>query len=169
MINNAISSDDPNAPQLIRDRIAELEARQDRMRTANRYVRKRDRAKLADMGYSEREIDALFKPDFCGRVGYADFELQNNNANIRRLKQRLEQVEANAAASREEIEIGNVTIVQNPDANRTQILFPSKPDAATRGKLKARGFRWAPSEGAWQRHMSASALIIAREIVGGAA
>lgn len=35
----------------------------------------------------------ILQPDFCGRVGYADYELTNNNANIRRMKQRLEQLE----------------------------------------------------------------------------
>ncbi|MFA0125787.1 DUF3560 domain-containing protein, partial [Vibrio sp. 10N.261.48.A2] len=36
----------------------------------------------------------LLKPDFSGRVGFASYSLQNNNANIRTTKKRLEDLEA---------------------------------------------------------------------------
>ncbi len=47
-----------------------------------------------------------------------------------------------------------VNLVQNVEANRVQLIFPGKPSADVRAELKARGFRWSPSEGAWQRHLN---------------
>jgi hypothetical protein len=34
------------------------------------------------------------------------------------------------------------------------MIFPGKPDEHTRRLLKANGFRWSPSQGAWQRHLN---------------
>jgi hypothetical protein len=40
------------------------------------------------------------------------------------------------------------------EEHRLQIEFPGKPEAAIITRLKQRGFRWAPSVGAWQRQRS---------------
>jgi hypothetical protein len=47
-----------------------------------------------------------------------------------------------------------VRLVENAEAARIQLIFPGKPDEATRSLLKSNGFRWAPSESAWQRHLN---------------
>lgn len=164
--NTAIFSDDPDATEKLEAKIARLEKRQEMMRQANKLVRKQDRAGLAEMGYDEAQITALFTPDFCGRVGYADYQLTNNGANIRRLRERIKDLER--AAARPEaapVEIGGVRIEENKEANRLQIFFPGKPGAEVRADLKARGFRWAPSEGAWQRQLTNDARHVAQTIV----
>ena len=48
---------------------------------------------------------------------------------------------------------------------RNGIFFPSKPAQPVRDELQSYGFRWAPSEGAWQRHASETAWQLARVIV----
>jgi hypothetical protein len=72
------------------------------------------------------------------------------------------------AAAAVESQVGDVRIVENFELNRIQLFTPGKPGPSTRAKLKGRGFRWAPSEGAWQRHLNdsgrAAARMIAREI-----
>ncbi len=45
-------------------------------------------------------------------------------------------------------------IVENPDAARIQLFFPDKRTRQRATFLKSEGFRWAPSEGAWQRHLN---------------
>lgn len=45
------------------------------------------------------------------------------------------------------------------------ILFPGKPDASVRDLLKANGFRWAPSEGAWQRHLNNGGRYAASRVI----
>lgn len=47
---------------------------------------------LMNMGYSEEQIKSLRAPDFCGRIGYPSYMLQNNNANIHRVEGRLNQL-----------------------------------------------------------------------------
>lgn len=165
--NTAIFSDDPNAAEKLADRIARLEARQQMMRDANKLVRKGDREGLLSMGFSPTSVEQLLAGDFIGRKGFADYQLSNNNANIRRLKIRLqEQKKLESAETRETVsEATGIKIVDNPEANRTQIIFPDKPDAEVRSKLKRAGFRWSPTEAAWQRHMSSGARYQAEQIV----
>ena len=65
---------------------------------------------------------------------------------------------------REPIAGPGYAIVEDRDANRVQIRFDARPPAATVAALKARGFRWAPSENAWQRQASNSAWHAAQAV-----
>lgn len=165
-----ISSDDPDAPDKLREKLAKLENRQLAMKTANGIIRrhKGDTAipHLVQQGHSEAAARELIKPDFCGRIGFADYQLTNNNANIRRLRQRVEQLAAKAGEDGKETEhVGGLRVVENVDENRIQLFFPGKPDADMRAALKSDGFRWAPSEGAWQRQLNNRARHVAECIV----
>ena len=135
------------------------------MKKSNRLVKKGDMTGLFALGFTEEHVKDLFEPDFCGRLGFPDYAIKNNGANIRRLKKRLEDIEAHADDETSTQTIGDIEIIDNVEDNRVQIMFPGKPSAETRKQLKARGFRWAPSVGAWQRHRNAWALQIAQEIV----
>lgn len=162
--NTAIFSDDPNAAEKLAEKIERLESRQSLMREANKLVRKNDVEGLLNMGFSEPAAVKLMQPDFAGRLGFADYMLTNNSANIRRLKQRLTNEQAKAAKQGEELEINGVKIVENMEDNRTQIFFPFKPSEAVRKQLKSNGFRWSPNSGAWQRHISNAAIHYAKQI-----
>lgn len=58
-------------------------------------------------------------------------------------------------------------VVNNHDAQRVQILFDGKPDAATRDKLKSSGFRWSPKEQAWQRQNTVNGIAAAERVLDG--
>lgn len=88
-----IRSDDPDAIAKLQAKLAYLEGYSELMRSANKLVRKNDRAGLAAMGWSESTIENLFKKDFAGRIGFPDYELKNNNAEARRTRQRLEELQ----------------------------------------------------------------------------
>lgn len=152
--NTAIFSDDPSAAEKLADKIARLEARQEMMKKANKLVRAENREGLADMGFSESAIDQMLKGDFVGRKGFPDYEIRNNGANIRRLKERLEQIEARVNEETTERTIGDIRIVENAEANRLQIFFPGKPAPEIIKELKGRGFRWTPSLGCWQAYLT---------------
>lgn len=168
--NDAISSDDPNAPERMRQKIAELEQNRAVMKQANALIRraKGDKAKaiaaLVGIGIAAAIAARVVEPDFAGRVGFADYQFTNTGTEIRRLQQRLATLEMNAAAQAagEERQIGTVTLRES--SNRTQLIFPGKPSDETRKRLKSNGFRWAPSEGAWQRHSSPQARDLAERI-----
>ena len=58
-----------------------------------------------------------------------------------------------------------VEIVENDSLNRLQILFPGKPSEAIRSQLKSAGFRWSPTEGAWQRQLNDGARWAAKRVL----
>jgi len=167
-----ISSDDPEAIVKLQQKITEAETLQARMVAANKAVRKNDRHALAEQGFTERQITDLFTPDFCGRLGFPDYALQNNNANIRRMKQRIDGLRREHAQRHTDetpawdIELPEgVQIVENAGLNRLQILFPGKPADAIRAKLKSHGFRWSPTERAWQRQLNNNSRWAAKQLL----
>lgn len=169
----AISSDDADAVQQLQAKIDKAEKHQALMKGVNKIILNKklsDEERIAkikeDFGLSEALGKELVKPDFTGKQGFAGYELTNNNANIRRMKKRVAQLERDRADETTEIEVGDVRIVDNVEDNRVQIFFPGKPDSETRSRLKSVGFKWAPSIGAWQRMRSPQALRFAREIIG---
>lgn len=164
--------------------LATRETRQAMMRAVNAQIRK---ARLGEgdgealaawcqaAGYPINAATAtrLLEPPAWGQRGFADYQLRNNNAEIRRLQGRVAQVRAKleridtaelAAAKVEEI--AGVQIREDVADDRLRLIFPDKPDAATRAALKGRGFRWSPMAGAWQRQLTQAARDAARAILG---
>jgi hypothetical protein len=165
-----ISSDDSEAVTKLREKLVNLERLQDRMKAANAAIRKHSKAgpgaqvaALVAQGFNEGRARNLLEPDFCGRIGFADFETKNNNANMRRTRDRIAELERKPTETTEQA-VGEVRIVANAEANRVQMFFHGKPADGIRAELKAHGFHWSPTEGAWQRHLSDSAKYYAEAI-----
>ena len=168
-----ISADDPQALEKLKAKVEKLKKHQELMKAANAAIRMKDKAKdkakgdakLEELGYTPEEIKQLREPDYCGRIGYPAFELSNNNANIRRYEARIKELEKRAAEPAQEgWEFDGGRVVVNAEMNRLQIVFDGKPDEAIRAELKAEGFRWAPSQKAWQRQLTDNALRAVRRI-----
>lgn len=163
-----ISSDDPQAVEKLEAKLATLEKHQEMMKAANAAIRMKDPAKgdakLAELGYTPEDIAKLRAPDFCGRIGYPAYELQNNNANIRRIRGRIAELKKRTESTPEGWEFDGGRVVVNTAGNRLQIIFDGKPNADIRTELKGEGFRWAPSQGAWQRQLTDNAMRAARRL-----
>lgn len=169
----AVRTEDDDALDRLEVRIARREARQAMMAAANRAIRAhakdgadRQVAELVDLGLPEPIARELLKPDFAGRVGFADFQLRNNSAEIRRLKARLVTVAAAQAAADVTEERERARLEISPSDNRVRLYFPGKPATLTRETLKRYGFRWSPTAGAWQAYCNARAVGAARQIAG---
>jgi hypothetical protein len=161
--NRAIFSDDPDATEKLVDKIERLKKRQGVMKRANLLIRKANREGLADLGFSEDAISKLLSVDFAGRVGFPNYALTNNSANIRRLEKRLAVLKkAQSDETTEEEFPGGIRLIDNVEDNRLQIFFPEIPSEAIRRELKSNGFRWSPTRGAWQRHRSNRATYLAK-------
>ena len=163
-----ISSDDPQAVEKLEAKLATLEKHQEMMKAANAAIRMKDPAKgdakLAELGYTPEDIAKLRAPDFCGHIGYPAYELQNNNANIRRIRGRIAELKKRTESTPEGWEFDGGRVVVNTAENRLQIIFDGKPNADVRTELKGEGFRWAPSQGAWQRQLTDNAMRAARRL-----
>lgn len=100
---------------------------------------------------------------------YPGWALSNNNANIRRIKERIAALQKEAERAAESAgatpEQGDGYVLkENHEIGRIQFIFDGKPDEDTRALLKSHGFRWAPSEGAWQRMLNDNGRYAAQQI-----
>jgi hypothetical protein len=165
--SRAVSSDDPDAVDKLRSKLAEVERGCERMKQANAMIRQgATAAELGAMlGWTEDKAARLLERDFAGRIGFPAFALSNERAEARRIKARIEALEARATAPAPAAVEHNGIRIEESD-NRVRIVFPAKPDEATRTALKSRGFRWSPTAGAWQRHASNGAWYDAKVVVG---
>lgn len=155
-----IKSSDARAIEKLEEQLQDLKANQEQMKAANKAIRLKNiedgNDRLREMGYSEHAITQLRTPDFCGRVGYPAYMLQNNNANIHRIENRIKDLQAVKDRGTSETEYKTFKAVENTEIMRYQILFDGKPEAEIRTILKSNGFKWAPSQGAWQRQITAN-------------
>ena len=155
---DVIKSDDENAIEKLQDKVDGLREDQERMKQANKAIRMKDKEKgdatLHDMGYTDEQIAQLREPDFCGRIGFPDYMLANNNANIRRLEGRIKSLQKTKSQGTQESENKFFKVKENVEAMRIQLFFEGKPEPEVRDILKSNGFRWAPSVGAWQRQLN---------------
>ncbi|MBZ5500518.1 MAG: hypothetical protein LAP85_29345, partial [Acidobacteriia bacterium] len=171
--NAPISADKENAPDLLQAKIDKAEKHQEAMRLANAIVRKKgltDEQKIEQIAnlldISKETAAKVLQPDYAGRVGFADYQLQNNLANIKRMKARVSGIEQTRATPGGELEFEGGHIVDNAEANRIQLFFDAKPDSTTIIKLKSRGFKWSPSQGAWQRQRTENARYAVVQVLG---
>lgn len=123
-----IASDDPEALALLREKLA---AR-------------------------ERKLQAMKEANKLERGTYRAWQLSNNNAEIRRLRQRIEQVEKLHSAAPIE-QTGNGWHMFE-DEGRIQIHFDGKPAPEIRQLCKGAGFVWSPSRCSWVRKVTARAV-----------
>lgn len=154
-----ISSDDPDAIEKLRAKVTSARNAQEKMKAANAIIRKSKSTaealpSLIAQGFSEESARKLLIPDFCGRLGFPAFELTNNNANIRRMEKRIEEMEKALAAADVEICGAEYTYREDIEENRVMFIFEGKPEAEVRDILKSHSFRWSPSRSAWVRQLT---------------
>ncbi len=155
-----IKSDDERAIEKLEEKLEDLKGMQERMKAVNKAIRMKNAEAgndvLREMGYSEKDIKGLREPDYIGRVGYPSYLLTNNNANIHRVEERLERLKALKNKESTEQEYKTFKVAENTESMRYQIIFKGKPDLDVRALLKSNGFKWAPSQGAWQRQITSN-------------
>ena len=132
-----ISSDDPAAVAKLKEKLTQLEEAHAAMKAANRQ-----------------------KPGT-----YPGYALQNSNANIRRVRERIAQLEQAAERETSEVKLDGLTIRQDVEENRVMLLFDKKPAPAIRALCKRHGFKWSPAHNAWVRLLN-NAGIYAAVVVG---
>lgn len=164
-----IKSNDDRAIEKLEEKLETLKEKQETMKAVNKAIRLKDTEKgneeLRNMGFSDVQIKELREPDFCGRTGFPSYELQNNNANIHRVEDRIKQLKATKEKSTQETETEFFKVVRNTEEMRLQIIFDGKPEMEIREILKSNGFRWAPSQSAWQRHLNGNSEYSLKRVI----
>lgn len=138
---SAISSDNPEAINLLKEKLKDLEAKRERLKEHNKQAKKENKEILPS------------------------YVLSNLSQNINSIRKRVEYLERLKAIPEAEEIINGVVIKTDKEDNRIKLLFPNIPKPETREKLKRNGFRWSPYNKAWQRQISEYALFIARDIL----
>lgn len=90
------------------------------------------------------------------------FGLTNNNANMKRVEQRIKDLTAKEAQRMQEPEksflFDGGEIIFNYEADRIQVKHDTKPTPEKIQELKKSGFKWSPSNQAWQRQLTSNAI-----------
>lgn len=159
MLRTSTFSDDPDAIEQLEAKIAKGEAAVAKMKAANQVIRRYKKggpeaqvAALTELGFPEKVAQELIKPDYAGRIGFASYALTNENANIRRMKKRIEEIKVRQArTAAAEAAPGGAIIKRTPVSNGTEVwctvTFAEKPEREILEALRAAGFRWGG--GSW--------------------
>jgi hypothetical protein len=170
--NKSISSDDPEAVDKLKEKLTKLEKLQEQMKIVNKIIRKKitDEEKIKELcalssKITEERAKGWLKPDFCGRVGIPSYALQNNNAEISRLKKRIATLDAKKDDITSSFKIGEIEIIDSVEDNRLQVFFPGIPEEKIREQLKANGFRWSPYNKCWQSYRGEHYIMRIKDIL----
>lgn len=167
---------DPDARQLLQNRLQALEAQSARGKAMNAHYRRHKTMQgfpgLTDAQAASMDADLVSDRNIW-HVPYPAYELNSLRDKIKRTQSRLQALDALEAARQSpaagipfDLDTVSGQVVRNPDLNRLQIFFDAKPDPGLRARLKSACFRWAPSEGAWQRQLTQNAEREASQILG---
>lgn len=166
-LETSIFSDDEDAVEQLEARIAGMEAQRDRMKAINKAIRTGAgwEARL-NPPLTEAESKELVSLARCwGNVykpGFPPYALSNLGGNIRRLKQRIEEIKRRKDRTEKAEQAGGVLIVEQGEWCR--VTFAEKPEREILTALKAAGFHWGA--GSWSGK-TASLPAVVRELTEG--
>lgn len=159
-----ISADDPEAVSKLEAKLEKLQRFQETMKAVNAYYKKN---KTLDgcPGLSAEEI-ATLKAKMARNWRaeprpYESYDLTNNNAAIRQVKSRIEELKKQAETVYIGWDFEGGFVDVDRAANRLQVFFDDKPEREVCAAMRHAGFRWAPSVGAWQRQLNSNAFYAA--------
>ena len=155
-----IRQDDPQAIPKLQKKLDDLEKAQETMKAVNANYRKH--GTLDGCPHLSPENIENLKADMASGWHYENkpfqsWELSNNNAEIRRVRQRIESLTRANEVAYVGWKFDGGHVEANREQGRLQVFFDGKPEADARQQLKENGFRWAPSVGAWQRLLNDNA------------
>lgn len=158
-----ISADDPDAVKKLNAKLEKLTKAQETMKAVNAYYRKHKTLESCPELDSEatQKLKARMEIRGVQDKPYPTWALSNNNAEIRRIKDRIQSLSVNKEELFTGWEFAGGKAEINVKDNRLQLFFDDKPDGKIRDELKANGFRWSPKASAWQRQLNSNAIYAA--------
>lgn len=162
-----IMSGDDDAIERLEKRIEYCAEMQRIMKEGNKIIRSKKlthEEKVTElMKFKVKESAARnwLEPDDCGHYGFPPEFIRSNNAELRRLRKRLAELQPIKEAAIEhygDLYEDGVSVEDNPPENRVRIFFIGKPDDATIKDLKEHGFRWSPTKECWQTYRNVHSI-----------
>lgn len=165
-----IRADDEDAIIKLEEKLSELEAMQERMKEVNAYYKKHKTLEgCPELSEEARlKLETGMSSDWrTDPAPYPSFAITNNGANIRTTRKRLEKLREEKSRETSETRYDDLclTVRENVEDMRIQLLFDDKPEPEVRDLLKHWAFKWAPSVGAWQRQLTNDARYATRQVV----
>jgi hypothetical protein len=167
-----ISSDDPDALAKLRTELDAVESQIARMKAVNlahaRYLKNPNTLDTAPITDADKARCRGYEPRYSWEPHpFAPFQLTNAGANARRIQKRIKDLETRDASAVREPHVGEGwRIDESANDNRISITFDAIPAPGVRERLKAAGFRWSPTRGAWVRQRSNAAWAAATYAMG---
>jgi hypothetical protein len=160
---------DADAIDALRDKIRRLEAKHDSFKRHNAEARKGTHTVTEQCPGCQliTAQGAYMQTDGIRLPGYVT---TNNRGRIKQAKEQLAKAEYAAIRKATVNDQPPQPIASGPgweineaiDDDRVRIHFDDKPSADIRAIVKGHGFRWAPSQDAWQRQNTENCLFAAR-------
>lgn len=118
--------------------------------------------KIMGLGLKEETANELLIGDFMGRLGFAPYALQSNNAEINRIKKRIDSLSKHKEKSNIIEKSENFTFKLDYEINRVMFIFEGKPESNVREILGKNAFHWSNFNKAWVRKITPNALYVAK-------
>lgn len=152
------------------DTLTEL---QEKMKTVNKIVRNgklseiEQYEELEALGLSTRTInEVMAEPQYSFlRKGFQSYQLSNNLAKIKATEQAIKRHTAMAISEDKEFTFDGGKVAVCNSEERIRVFFDDIPDVETRAMLKKNGFKWSPTNKAWQRQITPSAKFALKHYV----
>lgn len=166
-----IMAGDADAATRLREKIDRLEAKQRLWRAINKahqnFQRRPASLDSVDLPEAIKKLIREYVPAYSWEPHpIAPYQLSNLAKEIQRCQKRLAQVETQQAAPAAEVQGEHARLEDSPTDNRVRLYFSGKPDDGVRQRLKAAGFRWAPTLGCWQAYRNPRSLAAAKDFAG---
>ena len=158
---NTKPSMEPQSAEKLSEELSQCVELQTTMKEVNAYWRKAGTC-VGAPGITEAQAKKLDEKIATTRYSwekqpFSTYDLTNNNSKIKRLESKVK--ETSRGFNGWEFEGGHAEA--NTEINRLQLFFDERPNDSQRTNLKAHGFKWAPSQDAWQRQLNDNAIYAA--------
>ena len=159
--NNTIYSDNPQAVDLLSDKVKELEAEQSEMKRINAALRKGadfDTLPMSDNHRKELLDVDKYQGYYQPRTkGFPPYMLTSVNTRLKTAKQRAEIVGKKQATPDKDEEINGVKIEWRASENRIRLDYGRRVSLETYNLLKQHGFRAMKEEGVFSAYYNNNA------------
>jgi len=156
-----VSTTDPEALVALSKKLEVLETTQAAMRLANAQFRKGGMDSITCLSDKQlADLRDLMAKSWHGSKPFASCSLTNNNANIRRVRQRIEEI--TQLRESEALDITRNDFRLFTDNGRLQFEFVGKPNEQARAIAKRHAFKWSRYSGTWVRKATANAIHAAK-------